>query len=86
MESGVRTVILGALGEVTHDIWVLTEYNGQGRCSQVILLDTTAARYRAEIRTWARSGHMRITEDSKSTISDSITIKSVDCNNSLHHL
>ena len=54
MESGVRIVILGAMGdrerggEVTLDIGVLTEYNGQGRCSQVIRTDATAARYRIQ--------------------------------------
>ena len=68
MESGVRTVILGALGEVTHDIWVLTEYNGQGKCSKVVLYRGTAARYREEIRAWDRSGHMIIAQDSKSYI------------------
>ena len=57
IESGVRTVILGALGEVTHDIWVLTEYNGQGMCIEVLLDYGTAARYREEIRARLRSGY-----------------------------
>ena len=74
MESGVRIVILGAMGdrerggEVTLDIGVLTEYNGQGRCCEVNLYGGIVARYGEEIRAWARSGHMRITRDYRNKI------------------
>ena len=69
MESGVERVALGTWHEeVTLDIGVLTEYNGQGKCSKVVLCHGTAARYREEIRAWDRSGHMIIAQDSKSYI------------------
>ena len=80
MESGVESVTLGVLGdtEVTLDIGVLTKYNGIGRCREVTLYGGTAARYREEIKAWARSGHMimRITRDEN----DYIIIRSVNCN------
>ena len=80
MESGVEVVNL--CGEVTLDIGVLTEYNGQGRCRHVELFHETAARYREEIRVWARSIKMRITQDSALLIIlDKKKCKSVNCNN-----
>ena len=84
MESGVRSVTLGTIGdsEVTLDIGVLTEYSGMGRCCTVSLHRGPATRYREEIRAWARSGHMRITTD----WAWFIIIESVNCSNSLHHL
>ena len=52
MESGVEKV--GLEFGVTLDIEALTEYSGQGVCREVWLWNT-AARYREEMRTWARS-------------------------------
>ena len=49
MDSRVGMVELGKYGEVTLNIGVLTKYNGQGMCSQVLLLQGTAARYREDI-------------------------------------
>ena len=57
MDSRVGMVELGKYGEVTLDIGVLTEYNGQGMCIEVLLDYGTAARYREEIRARLRSGY-----------------------------
>ena len=61
MESGVEKVKLGdEEGQVKLDIEALTEYSGQGRCRTVELMNYTAARYRKELRTWARSRYWRV--------------------------
>ena len=57
MEAGVKWVMLGGL---TLDMEALAEYSGQGVCSKVTLYDDTAARYRGELVTWARSRDWRV--------------------------
>ena len=59
MESGVETVVLS--DEVTLDMEALAKYSGQGVCRQVeIEVNTdTAARYREDLLTWARSRNWR---------------------------
>ena len=64
MESGVKKAWLGFKNvkqeyEVTLDIKALAEYSGQGVCRYSELQDDTAARYREELRTWARSRNWR---------------------------
>ena len=58
MESGVKWVRL--LREVTLDMEALAEYSGQGVCREVTLYNNTAARYREEVVTWARSGNWTV--------------------------
>jgi len=58
MESGVGVVVL--LREVTLDIKTFTEYSGQGFCWEVSLRKDTAAKYREELRTWARIRNWRV--------------------------
>ena len=41
----------------------LAEYSGQGLCSEVSLWGDTAARYREELRTWARSRNWKVRMD-----------------------
>ena len=62
MESRVKMVWLDT---VTLDIETLTEYSGQGVCREVWLMDDTAATYREEMRTWARSRKWRLMQDDK---------------------
>ena len=52
MESHVEEVVLD--GDVTLDIRVLMEYNGQGECRKVICNYDAATRYREQLKTWAR--------------------------------
>ena len=61
MESGVEEVRL--FGGVTLDIRVLIEYNGQGKCSEVMCYSDTAPRYKEQLRTWARSRNWSVTRD-----------------------
>ena len=60
MESGVELV---ELGDVTLDIRVLIEYNGQGKCWMVECYRDTANRYREQLRTWAKSRNWQVTRD-----------------------
>ena len=53
MESHEERV--GLNEEVTLDIRVLIEYNGQGKCRDVVCYSDTAPRYREQLRTWATS-------------------------------
>ena len=57
MESGVKRVWLGGK---TLDMETLAEYSGQKVCRMVGLIDDTAARYRGELVTWARSRNWRV--------------------------
>ena len=59
MESGVEEVRL--FGGVTLDIRVLNEYNGQGKCREVMCYSDTAPRYKEQLRTWARSRNWSVT-------------------------
>ena len=61
MESGMGDVAL--LREVTLDIEAFTEYSGQGVCKKVVLKKDVVARYRGELRTWARSRNWRVAVD-----------------------
>ena len=61
METGVEKVRLDE--KVTLDIEALTEYSGQGICREVKCYDNTAARYREDLRAWARSKKWRIDLD-----------------------
>ena len=53
MESRVERVEL--CEEVTLDIRILIEYNGQGKCRVVECHFDTVSRYRERLRTWAKS-------------------------------
>ena len=61
METGVKRVEL--CGGVTLDMETLAEYSGQGACREVELYGDTAARYRGELVTWARSRNWRVDAD-----------------------
>ena len=61
MESGMGHV--GLLSEVTLDIEAFTEYSGHGACKKVVLKKDVVARYREELRTWARSRNWRVALD-----------------------
>ena len=63
MESGVAEVRMG--GKLFLDIEALSEYSGQGICKGMVLTRDTAARYREELRTWARSKKWRVTLDER---------------------
>ena len=63
METGVTAVSLGGWEEVILDMETLAEYSGQGVCSWVTLYDDTAARYRGELVTWARSRNWGVHAD-----------------------
>ena len=58
METGVKLVAL--CGGLTLNMETLTEYSGQGVCRYIGLQDDTAARYRGELLTWARSRNWRV--------------------------
>ena len=58
MESGVGDVAL--LRDVTLDIKAFTEYSGQGFWREVTLRNNTVAKYREELRTWARTRNWRV--------------------------
>ena len=53
MESRVERV--GLNEHVTLDIRSLIEYNGQGKCRDVVCYSNTAQIYREQLRTWAMS-------------------------------
>ena len=61
MESGVEKVTL--LGGVTLDIRVLIQFNGQGKCREVVCYSDTAPRYKEQLRTWAKSSNWSVTRD-----------------------
>ena len=62
MESGVKKVTLS--DGVTLDMEALAEYSGQGVCRQVELVrGDAAARYREELRKWARSKNWKVDVD-----------------------
>ena len=54
MESRVEVVVLGVWNEMSLDIGALTQYNGQGRCSDVRFWDDTRDKYGEEVRSWAQ--------------------------------
>ena len=53
MESRVEEVSLSGWEEVSLDISVLTQYNGEGRCREVVCYDAAADRYWDELSTWS---------------------------------
>ena len=61
MESGVEEVRL--FGGVTLDIRVLIQFNGQGKCREVVCYSDTAPRYKEQLRTWAKSSNWSVTRD-----------------------
>ena len=61
MESSVEEVVLGK--GVTLDLETLAEHSGQGVCRQVELRGNAAARYREELRKWARSKNWKVDVD-----------------------
>ena len=71
MESGVEKVKLGEKpvgGEVSLDIMALTQYNGQGMCSNVDCCYETARRNREEVRSWAKRMNWRVSADMRDQI------------------
>ena len=58
MESHVEEVELD--GDVTLDIKVLMEYNGQGKCRKLICNYIAATRYRDQLNTWARGRKLEL--------------------------
>ena len=61
MESGVEKVDL--CDKMALDLEALAGYSGQGRCREVELRGDTAARYREELRTWARNRNWKVRMD-----------------------
>ena len=53
MESNVKRLVLGPMGDVSLDIRALTQYSGQGKCQWVSCHYETANKYREEVRAWA---------------------------------
>ena len=53
MESNVKRLVLGPMGEVSLDIRALTQYSGQGKCEGVGCYRGTAVRYKKDLRSWA---------------------------------
>ena len=67
MVSSVQNVELH--DEVTLDIEALAEYRGNSRCTSVKLFSDTAARYREQLRTWARNIKWGVTQDGSRKLS-----------------
>ena len=66
MESRVEVVVLGVWNEMSLDIGALTQYNGQGRCSDVRFWDDTRDKYGEEVRSWAQRINLKaITEHNR---------------------
>ena len=59
--DGFRITLM--IGDVILDINTLTEYSGNGQCSDVRISGDTADRYRDELRTWAKNKQWRVDTD-----------------------
>ena len=55
-------------GEVSLDIMALTQYNGQGMCSNVDCCYETARRNKEEVRSWAKRMNWRVAADMRDQI------------------
>ena len=57
------------LTNVTLDIEALVKYSGQGKCRTVRCYGDTAARYRGEMITWAKSRNWAVVHDREGLLS-----------------
>ena len=64
LEHGVKRLVLdgGEGGPVTLHIHTLVEYDGRGRCGEVMCYGNTAAAYREDMKTWAERINWDVTE------------------------
>ena len=62
-------------GDVTLDIRVLMEYNGQGKCRKLICYNDAALRYNDKMRTWAKSKNWGVTINNNGELIYAIAIK-----------
>ena len=64
MESRVEKVKLWR--EVTLNIRILMDYNGQGKCWELECVCDTADKHKGQLRTWAMSRNWTVTHDNTS--------------------